>query len=861
MFRALGWSVVLNLFLQSPGIAGEIVFVDSSAQGSNTGESWANAYNDLQHALHHAATVGVGAVWVADGTYKPGPAGGSRSLTFDLVGGVRVYGGFLGGETSLTQRRPLVNRAVLSGDLNGDDSDDPSPSNCCFSHGSPGCVNDECQKAVCEADSFCCRESWDRNCVMLTQCLCGDLCSPRCDNSYHVVTAGASSTGAVLDGFFIVGGNANGLEPREKNGGGLFVESGPPDVVNCVFHDNHAERLGGALYARAAVRVVNATFVGNEAAQGGGVFLESAAASFANCVFSGNDATEGGGMALAEANAGIAQCTFSVNTARSGGGLRSLRGSRPRIGNSIFWGNSDNGGDGEAAQIRPDPSSVVTLLYSDVQGYEGTIPGVGILSADPLFVNDAGPDFLVGTPDDDVRLSPGSPCIDAGGNGEVPSDGTDLDADGNRAESLPLDREGQARFFDDPRRPNTGDGTAPIVDLGAFEVAGDCNENGTLDDKDVSTGFSADCNRNNIPDECEIDRDSTAPGGPFFCTFDCDSDCDNNGTPDTCQPDADADGIINLCDQCPDTPPDAAVDDRGCSLPGACCFAADLCFEPLSDAGCAAIKGRFLGYGLTCDTDSDGDGSPGCADGCPGDPLKSEPGVCGCGVPETDTDSDGVPNCVDRCPIDDPDDSDGDGLCDSKDPCPMDSSGDSDGDGICDSEDRCPLDNPDDRDGDGLCNSQDQCPDDPDKGAPGVCGCGVSDDDDDEDGVVDCADECAGTPAGTPVDDLGCPALGACCFRIGICVPNTERDDCWRAGVGGFYQGNRTLCAEGCAFPGDLERDSDVDKSDFPLFLDCFLGLGVSVSDDCILADFDRNAGVDLKDVAGLQNAFTGPRR
>ena len=32
--------------------------------------------------------------------------------------------------------------------------------------------------------------------------------------------------------------------------------------------------------------------------------------------------------------------------------------------------------------------------------------------------------------------------------------------------------------------------------------------------------------------------------------------------------------------------------------------------------------------------DSDGDGVFDCKDGCPADPEKTEPGLCGCGVPE-----------------------------------------------------------------------------------------------------------------------------------------------------------------------------------------------------------------------------------
>lgn len=36
-------------------------------------------------------------------------------------------------------------------------------------------------------------------------------------------------------------------------------------------------------------------------------------------------------------------------------------------------------------------------------------------------------------------------------------------------------------------------------------------------------------------------------------------------------------------------------------------------------------------------------------DECPDDPDKTEPGECGCGVPDTDSDSDGIPDCNDSC--------------------------------------------------------------------------------------------------------------------------------------------------------------------------------------------------------------------
>lgn len=74
-----------------------------------------------------------------------------------------------------------------------------------------------------------------------------------------------------------------------------------------------------------------------------------------------------------------------------------------------------------------------------------------ISSANPL-----GPDGISGTDDDDLRLTPGSPCIDAGNSDAL-------------AGSVPLDLSGGPRFVDDPSTPNTGVGGTRVVDHGAFE--------------------------------------------------------------------------------------------------------------------------------------------------------------------------------------------------------------------------------------------------------------------------------------------------------------------------------------------------------------------------------------------------------
>lgn len=226
-----------------------------------------------------------------------------------------------------------------------------------------------------------------------------------------------------------------------------------------------------------------------------------------------------------------------------------------------------------------------------------------------------------------------------------------------------------------------------------------------------------------------------------------------------------------------------------------------------SAVGAAAGGDFVLTWALP---DADGDGTPDCLDGCPLDPKKVEPGICGCGVSDLDSDGDGVADCNDGCPLD-PDklepglcgcgvsdvDSDGDGVPDCSDGCPVDpkkiepglcgcgvSDLDSDRDGVPDCNDGCPFDPtkiepgicgcgvPDtDSDGDGVADCDDDCPRDPGKVAPGVCGCGVPDIDSDGDGVLDCLEECPFDPeklepgicgCGVPDDDTDGDGVADC---------------------------------------------------------------------------------------------------
>ena len=167
-------------------------------------------------------------------------------------------------------------------------------------------------------------------------------------------------------------------------------------------------------------------------------------------------------------------------------------------------------------------------------------------------------------------------------------------------------------------------------------------------------------------------------------------------------------------------------------------------------------------------SDRDGDGVLDCNDLCPQDSLKSDPGICGCGVPDLDTDGDGTADCNDLCPLDSLKtapgicgcgeidlDTDGDGTFDCDDLCPLDSlkidpgvcgcgvaDVDSDNDGTADCIDVCPNDSlliaDVDSDGDGVVDCLDSCPFDSTKVDPGTCGCGIPDTDSDTNGIPDC---------------------------------------------------------------------------------------------------------------------------
>ncbi|HMH02381.1 MAG TPA: thrombospondin type 3 repeat-containing protein [Terriglobales bacterium] len=97
-----------------------------------------------------------------------------------------------------------------------------------------------------------------------------------------------------------------------------------------------------------------------------------------------------------------------------------------------------------------------------------------------------------------------------------------------------------------------------------------------------------------------------------------------------------------------------------------------------------------------------------------------------------------------------------------------------------------------DTDGDGTADCHDLCPSDPNKIAPGVCGCGTPDTDTDHDGTPDCHDQCPNDPHKTAPGACGCGTPDTDTDHDGVpdchdncpTVPNPDQRDTNHDGIG-----------------------------------------------------------------------------
>ncbi len=379
-----------------------VIYVDKDATGQNNGLSWESAYNHPLAALNAAGPFDQ--IWVAEGTYT-----GMLSLKSNS----KIYGGFNGTESALSQRdlenNPTIfdaeggNYAISSNGygftldgltitganrgLFNESGNTGIIINCIFRDNTTGIINMEFSSPTTRGCSF--------------------------ENNDTGIINRESSSPDIRDCSFI--NNSTGI----RN----FEGAAHPFVENCIFKNNTSAISSGPY---AGVDVTGSTFIENDSAINFGA--HQLGNEISDSVFYGN--TDGAIFNYGDygdVEVKVKNCTFYNN---SGYALDAYEKTYT-VENCIFWDNEN--------EISSDSISSVT--FSNVKG---GFPGLGNIGEkpedDPMFVDPE---------NGDLHLQTDSPCIDVGNNLALPLSITDIDGD--------------PRIID-------GDGNSiPIVDMGADE--------------------------------------------------------------------------------------------------------------------------------------------------------------------------------------------------------------------------------------------------------------------------------------------------------------------------------------------------------------------------------------------------------
>lgn len=352
--HAVALSLVFTLFTCSLS-AQTVWYVRQGATGNNNGQDWNNAFIKLQDALDTA--VFGDSIWVAQGTYVP-TEDTIRTISFSLKTGLKLFGGFDGTESFLTERDWLSNPTILSGDI--------------------GAIGDST------------------------------------DNSYTVLYLEHADENTLVDGVIIRDGQADdptiNFGERGGSGAGLYIQGADdaayPSIRNCIFEHNYAYVHGGGVYVNAGTNgsiapdFQNCIFKYNHARRdGGGLYWNGGSmlerkVDLYHCRFEHNHAERTGGGLLWRDGEGVdtfqvVGCSFLENSALSRGGGMAFQAGRE--GGSTFIidtcsvkGNISPDGAGISMRFKNlfDKTVYVRLANCEI------IENVGLTFRSELYWND-----------------------------------------------------------------------------------------------------------------------------------------------------------------------------------------------------------------------------------------------------------------------------------------------------------------------------------------------------------------------------------------------------------------------------------------------------------------------------------------
>jgi len=297
------------------------------------------------------------------------------------------------------------------------------------------------------------------------------------------------------------GGDGGDPGYRGGRGGGMAIYTGSPLVESCLFEDCRAGR--GGMGATGSSGSTGSLFsaptsggrgkVGGTGGHGGAVYLSTGSPVFVNCIFRNNEPGMGGtgGTGGRGGNAGgwaghggDGGDGGDGGAAGSGAAIYNWNGTPEFVNCSVFsnlsaqrgFGGSGgsggssvlgNGSSGDAGSLGPWGSWSLYTTAGAVRNSilwnnfgTGEIPDGNVVTYSCVYLGTNGAGNISSNPalQPSGYLNAGSPCIDAGDNAEVPA-------------AVTLDHNGRPRFVDDHNMPDVGVGTGAIVDMGAIEYA------------------------------------------------------------------------------------------------------------------------------------------------------------------------------------------------------------------------------------------------------------------------------------------------------------------------------------------------------------------------------------------------------
>jgi len=430
----------------SPVLAGNVIYVDDDAPLGGDGLSWDTAYRFLQDGLSSAAagTRNV-EVRVAQGVYRPDrndehPEGtGDQIASFYLWHLTTLKGGFSGLGSGDPNAWDVDQYAtILSGDLAGDDIEVDSPEelsgHVTRQENSLNLVTTldrviiDGIQMISAGTSIWSTSNYTNGANLLVQNCeftwnSGGIYAPNTDDDSKEQMLRLENCRFALNNVadsVVVAGNLIAdncsFEKNVSSYGGVIACQGKLlSLRNCKFVDNSSGELGLIVDRNdhGEALLESCQFYGNKGLWGTVQRTTRAfrKAQVKNCLFSGNQ-----GFNLFDVHdISLQNCTFANNGIQHGDSSLLVShyssGSKATVMNCIIWGSKT-----------PPESSLPD--YAEVSYSDLKVPwsGAGNLQVDPLFVDADGPDDIMGTEDDDLRLLPDSPCINRGVNNKVTAD-------------------------------------------------------------------------------------------------------------------------------------------------------------------------------------------------------------------------------------------------------------------------------------------------------------------------------------------------------------------------------------------------------------------------------------------------------